>query len=228
MLSYLISFLFPQTCLGCRTTGTYICDTCLDKIPSYGAHLRDGSIVAMYPYNTELVKKALWALKYRGTKEVAEILGDKLYRSVNPDLAIHERVLVVPIPTTHRGLLSRGFNQSLLLAGVFENKNPVKYRVLPNALIKKPDIKSQTSFKTRADRLLNMRSAFMVDGDGLAGASVLIIDDVTTTGATMREAINTLKKNGAKNIYAVAVAYQELFSTQNRKTHQSIKTSGAS
>ena len=103
---------------------------------------------------------------------------------------------------TGRGLRTRGFNQSALMAGVLSRSNGIPLRL--DMLHKIKDTPPQVGL-SRAARMRNLRGAFRAKA-GVKEMSVVLIDDVITTGATMRECAKALKKAGATEVIAVSLA----------------------
>jgi len=210
VFSFILDFLFPPQCLGCKKEGIYLCFLCLHNIPKRKTSVVEKDIYGIYSYKEPLIKKSLWCLKFKGIKKIGEVFGKVLYEKALTLIQGEEFVLVIPIPTTRKSFLKRGFNQSDILARALVKENPKQFCVVSNLLKKKYGVKKQTSLKTRNDRIKNMENSYLVSSQNIKEKTILLIDDITTTGATFREAQRVLKQYGAKNVYALAVAYQEL------------------
>jgi len=112
--------------------------------------------------------------------------------------------LIIPIPLTRKRLLERGFNQSLLLAKELGIRTGLK--VKGDILIKVKETPPQTSLGSK-ERRSNLKGAFFLKEPSLVfGKRVLLVDDVFTTGSTLREAFYVLKQAGAKTVMAVTLA----------------------
>ncbi|MCE9517599.1 hypothetical protein K8Q96_01195 [Candidatus Nomurabacteria bacterium] len=73
---------------------------------------------------------------------------------------------------------------------------------------KKKDTIAQAKIKNRNQRIQNIRGAFLINENvDIAGRTIIVIDDVTTTGGTLKEAMSVLKKGGARKVYGFAVAH---------------------
>lgn len=162
------------------------------------------------------------ALKYEGWRELAGPMGDAVAKLELPDaVAAPEgpvasgsagrtrgpprRTIVVPVPTTADRRRRRGYNQAELLA-----RRVAEVRALPfsGALRRPREGASQTSLAP-ADRRRNVAGAFAAGGQDalrLRGASVLLVDDVLTTGATAGEAASALVRAGAEHVTVLAFA----------------------
>ena len=112
--------------------------------------------------------------------------------------------LIIPIPLHPRRLRQRGFNQSALLARSFARKTRVPWD--PSTLIRIRDTPTQTGLSRRL-RKENIEGAFRaLQPRRIVGINILLIDDVITTGATVREGATTLKRAGAVRIDIIALA----------------------
>ncbi|MEZ4599796.1 MAG: ComF family protein [Syntrophotaleaceae bacterium] len=171
----------------------HLCQSCLLDPPSFAMV----NSVGLYE---DSLRQAIHRFKYRGVFSLDRPLGILLaaaLESLGPDPAPD---LLIPVPLHASRLRQRGYNQSLLLARVLGRrwKKPVPTRLL----VRKRPTMPQQGLKA-ADRLRNLKGAFEVRFP-IDGQSVLLIDDVMTTGATARECARTLLKAGAREV-SVAV-----------------------
>lgn len=112
--------------------------------------------------------------------------------------------LIVPIPLHPRRLRARGFNQSALLAGSLARGARIHWD--PTLMLRIRDTPTQTGL-SRNQRRDNIKGAFSVRRPKkVAGKSILIVDDVITTGATVQEAALTLRRAGARRVEIIALA----------------------
>ncbi len=210
MILKIFDILFPPHCSLCHKKGTYLCDSCLNNIPKRKNFLVSDSIYALYSYKEPSIKKALWNLKYRGVKEYGTIFAPSLYSLLCEVSPQEEPVVLVPIPSTKRNHLRRGFNQAEFFAHEVEKLNP-DWISVKTILKKKKGTKPQTNFKKRTGRIENIIGSYEVVNKNPLSGTIVLIDDITTTGATLRESMKTLKENGVQNVYAITLAHQELF-----------------
>ena len=166
-------------------------------------------------YEGEL-REMLHLLKYEGLTPVAEILGDRLAIAmeelVEPGPPDETIVVTVPLFRDRLGRSSRrAFNQADLLAGAalgeLKRRRPEwKLRMVPGAMVRVRDTQSQFGLDPRGRRA-NVRGAFRVGGSSLIeGREVILVDDIFTTGATVRECSRVLRRAGAKRVRVATLA----------------------
>jgi ComF family protein len=109
---------------------------------------------------------------------------------------------IIPVPLTKKGLITRGFNQSHLISHVIAKHTGIALRT--DFLFKIKDIPPQIGLSAR-ERLTNIRNAFEARGN-LKGLRLVLVDDVITTGATVRECSKMLVKAGAEGVTVLALA----------------------
>jgi len=172
----------PIVCLECRRVPPP-----LEWTDSWGHY--QGSLEAV-----------LLALKFRGHDFLAELLSDHLLERLieRPDVRFDA---LVPVPLHRTRLRRRGFNQAELLARGLEKRTAIPVRRM---LRKVRDNEAQSMLPRRA-REANVHRAFKASP--LAeGLSLLVVDDVCTTGATLRSCARSLLDAGAERVCAVTVA----------------------
>jgi len=147
------------------------------------------------------LRDALHAFKFRGKRALAKPLGDLVIEQCGGVLGPHVDALVA-VPLTRARERERGFNQAALLASHLAAASglPVK----PRWLSRRHGIRSQTEL-TADERRANVAQAFAASPH-VAGAHVLVIDDILTTGATAGECARTLRAAGARVVGVLAVA----------------------
>ncbi len=198
IVNLILSFLFPQKCLGCGKENEIICQECLERVDS-PTLIKTKNVFAAADYNDKVIKRAVWLLKYRKIKTAAEPLAEliraRIAKEIKPDS------LLIPIPLSPKRLKERGFNQSELIAKRLSDN------VATNCLCKIRETDSQVSLKNRKERLNNLNGCFDVQNPELVfGKNIILIDDVSTTGATISEATRVLRGSGAKSVLALVVA----------------------
>jgi ComF family protein len=154
------------------------------------------------------VAEAIVRFKYGGRPDLARPLGDLLGSALTPHAAELRDALVVPVPLHPARLAERGYNQSALLGGRVARRLGIPLRAL--ALARTEDTVQQASLD-RAARLVNVAGTFRVRAPhAIEGRPILLIDDVRTTGATLRAAGDALKASNARAVYTAVLAVAAL------------------
>ncbi len=212
--NYFLEILFPSKCIGCRVSGRMLCESCIKKLRKVDRET-ENNIMAIYDYRDPIVKKVIWNLKYYHSQKIGQELGRLLYYEMLEEIANIQifsqgsPIYIVPVPISIDRKRSRGYNQSEIIAKSFCSS--VKENILQlknNIVTKKANTIPQAKITNRTKRLKNIKGAFEIKNPELVkGKTIIIIDDVTTTGATITEIIKILKKSGAKKVLGFAVAH---------------------
>jgi len=213
-INTILTIVFPANCLSCGKNGTDLCLKCLvDSPQAERENLK--WVFSLFDYRHPPIKKAVWFLKYKGKKNLArvfaEVMRDRIVEEL-ADLSILENFrepLLVPVPLAPKRKRERGFNQAELickkLIELDKNKN---FKLEKNVLIKPKDTEHQARIENRSERLKNIVGSFSIKNpERIKNRNIILIDDVTTTGATLNEARKVLKQAGAKKIIAFTVAH---------------------
>ena len=175
---------------------------------------REAFTSAVFAYKDPLIRSLVWDLKYRGNTDAARLCGELLFDMLAEELADRKlfssivRTLLLPIPLSKRRERERGFNQANLIVRELVRLDEGNFfEAREDVLVKIKNTRAQADL-SREKRLENLRGVFQVKKPELVrGRVVLLIDDVTTTGATFREARRELRKAGAREVLAYAVAH---------------------
>lgn len=227
LLKSLADFVFPPICYGCDSeieTGL-VCEACrLDLFthelavcskcgrPCTPATNYCGQCAT--PFSLSRVRglgfyappfdKLIQAFKYSGKTKVGELLGQAVAALVRQDEVLSSADAVCPIPLHPARLRERGFNQSLLLAAAISMSTRIP---LAESLTRTRYTSTQTLKANPEKRRKNVERAFeMRPGAGVDGKTVLLVDDVMTTGATLDQAARELLKGGAASVLGVVIA----------------------
>lgn len=161
------------------------------------------SVSALFPYSDPLIKDMVWALKYRRNTHIAGLFAEALKRFL--DDSVVQNPVLVPLPLSRQRFRSRGYNQVDLVLDALNKKNGIV--VEKDALVRVRDTVPQTTLP-REQRLTNLKGAFkVVDVPKIVGNNVILVDDVSTTGTTLREARRALMDGGASTVHCVALAH---------------------
>lgn len=215
MWNELLILLFPEHCINCKKSGNTLCAICERTIITKPIAL-SGTTATLFDYKQPLVKKTIWALKYHHKRSLATYFGTALYREFFKQLThghkkLREEIILIPIPAHKKANAARGYNHTEAIARAIERcgkEDNLKLTVRNDVLIKKKENIRQVEAGGRAGRMKNVEDLFIVrHGEELTGKTVIIIDDVITTGATMADARRALREWKPKRILAIAVAH---------------------
>lgn len=205
-------FLLGRRCVFCGLTidpqnGDGYCSGC-------ACRLRDENLIcprqiggeqALFVYSGP-VRQGVHTFKYGGDKEFGLLFGARL-----ADLCRKTGIagdIVTCVPRSPDGQ-ERVYNQSEVLARAFAKR--LKLPLDADLLAKKKHVRSQTECRSRKMRLNNVQNAFYPGPSArdISGKTVLLVDDILTTGATVRACAEVLKQRGAKDVYVFTVAKAE-------------------
>lgn len=228
MFSTLLRLLFPESCPVCEKPSrdhktAPICSPCWQAIEPYhgpicyicgkplpsDASRTCGDCLKSKPAFTwarsfgiyeGTLKESLHHLKYYGIRRLAKPLSEMM-------LTIHLPLAdaMIPVPLYQKKLRKKEFNHSALLARHLADKTGIP--LVLNSLVKIKDTAPQVGLSAR-ERISNLKNSFrVVSRDSIEGKDIVLVDDVFTTGTTVRECSRLLKKAGAKNIYVLLLAH---------------------
>ncbi|MEM7592827.1 MAG: ComF family protein [Cyanobacteria bacterium P01_A01_bin.83] len=210
MLEQFLSVFLKPSCVFCQRTASddIICQYCLQKLFTHQLCNQERlklqqaeSVFAWGKYDGQL-KRAIALMKYNNKPVIGNFIGKLLAKAwLNHNLA-QQKVTVIPIPLHRQKLKERGFNQAETIARGFCQLTG--YKLNTEALVRTRNTKAMFDLKTIAERANNLQGAFRI-GHKLPRSSVLIIDDIYTTGTTAQESIRVLHNNQIK-VIGVAVA----------------------
>jgi competence protein ComFC len=227
----ILDVLFPKRCVNCRLLGAYLCPACFSFLSyepekiclmcnraswnglTHPGCIRkqgiDGSFSAL-AYNS-IMKRLLFAYKYRPyVADLKQLLGELFYEGIIQNESymnlVNRESLFLPIPLHAEKSRKRGYNHALLLAREIGDKMGIK---VIDELVRTRKTKSQFLLK-KEERAENLKDAFtMKKGSEAAvkGKQIFLVDDLVTTGATLREAAKVLKKVGAAEVHGLTLAH---------------------
>jgi ComF family protein len=159
------------------------------------------------PYHEPQVTSLVWELKYKANPHALALAGAFLSEELL-DIASEElgKVLVVPVPMHAERKKLRGYNQTELLCEAALKNLSDSFEYRPEALMRiRNSVPQQTLI--RSTRLHNVKGSMQAtDPSTIKGRACVVVDDVSTTGATLLEAARALKRAGAARVYTIALA----------------------
>ena len=224
---FLTDLLFPKVCLSCGLLGSYLCTACQSKFsylvydtclyckrrsyaglthPGCKRNLGVDGCLAIFYYNNEL-KRVIKNIKYRCVKEGLQEFLIAIEPQTSGKVLHYKRLVqslnIQPIPLHYKRFKQRGFNQSELIAKFFSHTLQLP---VVNVLSRKKDTYSQARLPDKKSRLHNLLGAFQLTDYSSTHKHILLIDDVVTSGSTVKEAAKTLKRNGVEKVFVLAIA----------------------
>ncbi|MEW6349929.1 MAG: ComF family protein [Thermodesulfobacteriota bacterium] len=173
------------------------CPACILAPPPY--HRAGFSVVY-----AGLVKEGVARFKYNGRLHLRRSLSELLLEGFGARYSPMDFDFVVPVPVHWKKLRTRGFNPALLLASDLASR--IRLPLHRRVLLKTRHTKAQVGL-SRAERIRNLAGSFGVsDARQVSGRRILLVDDVSTTGTTIREAATVLTSAGAARVDVLALA----------------------
>lgn len=213
IFNFLLDLLWPQFCLGCGQEGSLTCAACLAKLdilepkPIHWPDLTASHFQACFvclDYNHKFIEKMIKRYKYDYIENLSKALSSILYRQAKK-LDLAPNTIITNIPLHNYKRRKRGFDQTEILARRLGNSLHLDYQTLLRRIKK---TKSQAQM-TKTQRQKNIAGAFALLNPAkkeLTDRPVLLLDDITTTGATLDEAARVLQEAGYKKIKCLVLA----------------------
>jgi ComF family protein len=220
-----LNLLFPPYCIGCGREGNYICGRCARELAFISPPvcrlcgrplLPDGccpgcigeqslvdGIRAPFLFDG-LVRHAVHELKYRNLRSIATVLAAFLFEYLQENPVPGDTL--VPVPIHRKRCRERGYNQSFLLAQELHRLSGLP--LIDNCLFRTGYIAPQAKTTSVTQRLSNISGAFACTNNNLKGKNVILVDDVSTSGATMNACAAALKSAGAAAVWGLALALE--------------------
>ncbi len=218
-----LNLLFPYWCLGCGREGDLICPSCRGTLPRItppicprcGLPQPSGILCPACCRRRQeidgirspflfkaVIRQAVLQLKYKNLRALARplagLLGD--YLAANPVPG----EVVVPVPLHRKRTRERGYNQSQLLCRGLGRL--LELPVVADCLIRRRHTPPQTGTATVSERRSNVADAFTCRDRRLQNRQVMLVDDVTTSGATLDACAAALKESGASSVWGLTLA----------------------
>lgn len=227
----IVSLLFPRHCPVCDgvvpRVGMYICPECKDKLEYVQGAIciKCGKLVAEHEemcidckenthffdrgvalYKYPCVRQGIYRMKYQGRREyldfyaqeVVEQLGDQL-RMWNPDV-------IIGVPLHKVRERKRGYNQAAILASQIGQKMGIPFD--KKLVVRQKNTVPQKGLDVY-QRQNNLKKAFIIGQNVVKLNTIVIIDDIYTTGSTIDAIASVLKANGVQQVYYIALAIGE-------------------
>lgn len=210
-INYAINLIFPNVCGICdKISKEDLCKKC-------EIELKNIAKIKIDKYNDKNFKKHLYIFKYEGIIKERLIkfkFREKayVYKAFVNFLIKNEKVcrflksydIIIPVPIHYNRKVTRGYNQSALIANELAKKLSIKYE--EKVLLKKVNNKPQST-KNKEDRVENVIGVYYTQNEEqIYNKKILLLDDIYTTGSTVNECSKILRQAGAKSIGILTIA----------------------
>ena len=221
-----LELLFPSRCMGCERGGTFLCDACIEDLPRAdsprcwrcwspqpGSGLCPQCYAAPPPFDglrsafvyRGVARSLVHGLKYRGMMSLAPPMA-ALLAEVALDFDL-DADIIVPVPLSGLRHRTRGYNQASELAKHLGRELDVPVR--PRALERPRHTPPQARTASALERRRNVQGAFRSEDPAVEGNRIILVDDVTTTGATLSACAEALQRAGADSIWCLTFARED-------------------
>ncbi len=220
ILNHINKILIPLGCFGCnapmRKGERLICTVCRNQLPLTEYNYTDENPVDRIFYGridirkansflfftqNGIVKNIIHHLKYKNQEQIGTFFGDWYAQLIKERLEID---IVVPVPLHKKKLKKRGYNQVTLFGKQLAHHLNAEYN--ENVLLKTANTKTLTK-KNRFSRWKANQDLYkLIDSEYISGKTILLVDDVITTGATIEACAIALKKAKEVTIYVATIA----------------------
>lgn len=212
MINKILDFLFPNYCgiCGRKINERYTCENCLNILECYTEralmHTESKAyydkLLCLFEYNG-IMKKKMLQYKFNDKKYISKTFGEIIFYKLKK--YNFKADYIVPVPISKRRMFERGYNQSECISRFFSKLSGVK--LIDKCLIKVKNNSMQSSLSA-AQRKNNVKNVYDITNEEvIKGKTIILFDDIFTTGATMNECAKVLKRAGAKEVIALALMY---------------------
>ncbi len=197
----LLDLLFPRLCVNCRYYGDFLCQSCIDSVEILTTDKNQDKkqILCATDYNNKVVRKTITSMKYDGLQGLDIRIAELMHKFIKQNRITFSKGSVITFVPMHKDKQTfRGFNQAELIA----QKLSVMLNLPCFTLLEKIRRTPSQMLLKREQRLTNLKGAF--ESRMCEGENIILIDDVTTTGATLRECESELYMAGAASVTCFA------------------------
>lgn len=222
---WLLDLVFPKFCAHCGAEGSFLCPSCRQELrfqaPSCPVCVKRNftgilctncqeksalrRFLAPFSYRDPIARKLIHAYKYERLRELKMVFADEITAFLN-FYGIRPRAgsVLVPIPLHRSRERERGFNQAILLAEELSQRLRLPVEA---AIARRRPTEHQTLMPSYEARRENVAGAFrIIHPEAVRAKTVILVDDVSTSGATMSEAARLVREVGAHSVWAIVVA----------------------
>ena len=205
-----LDLLAPHSCRGCSRLGRPLCDCCKNYIFKHRQNLRPNCSTQKLPpifivgKREELIGKLIYDFKFSSVRALAKPLAELLHATLPSTLP---NTYIVPLPTISKHIRARGFDHTLLLAKKLAKLR--RHQVAKLLTRNKNTVQVGADAKTRqrqAKSAYQLNQRLKIDSE----ATYILLDDIWTTGASMKSAVKKLQQAGVRKIIIAVLAVSSL------------------
>ncbi|MFC1520881.1 ComF family protein [Elusimicrobiota bacterium] len=220
--NYILNFLLPPTCVGCgqylgvKVDPKELCKTCRNRLSRTYEQFsrvkipeRTGldTLYACAPYGGEPITTLIHKIKYKDKPWILQSIIFIIKRFADEHLSDLDIKGIIPVPLHPTKLKARGFNQAHSIAAIIAEATDKP--CLADLIERQRETSPQMNIKETGKRIENVKNAFSLAQDAsahLKDSIFLLVDDVSTTEATISEAAKVLKRGGAEKVLGFVLA----------------------
>lgn len=212
---HILEFVFPPFCITCegdlKPGDKLVCFSCWGELKKVEGAVREGVIdfdcideIRSGVYFDQKLQTLIHFFKYQRALALADKFAVILAETISSNAPWLQADLLLPVPLHKIKLRERSFNQSEEIAKALSPKVGIPFK--KNVLLRRVNTVSQTQMADAHERVKNMADVFVVPEPGfVSGKTIILIDDLITTGSTANACARTLKGHGAEKVYVLTV-----------------------
>lgn len=220
-----VDFIFPPLCLGCGSYTEHpydICQNCLERIQVFKQPFclncftfqesciecavckQNGLLLFSFASYSPPLKDIIIEFKFKGITKTAKLFAEKIADQFGELIQSYQADCLIPVPLHASRQNMRGYNQADLFARQLASllHIPINNDILSRTKKRKPQ--ARLSLKERAD---NIKEVFALNESPESNKTCIIVDDVVTSGNTVLEAADTLRKGGHRVVAVLSIAH---------------------
>lgn len=172
------------------------CEDC----QKYGHFFLKGRSVLAYD---DITKAAIYRFKYGGRKEYAKAFGYLMYNALRDELEQIKPDALIPVPLSRKRYRQRGYNQAYLLAKWLGRFSKIH---VDDTVARRVKNTRPQKMLSRRERQNNLKKAFIIKENDVKLSTIVLIDDIYTTGSTVDALADAFMKKGVQNVYVISLA----------------------